>query len=152
MTRLFATIVLCAIALPCMAQDRITPSAEREVILDGHIRGAQLEGDSTTLTVIPARSAITAAYGFVEGDSAFSAYSLLEVWAFSASADYHLLTWTSEGATTDECMGCAIADLPWTAGSVAYSKDAMSIVLRHQVPGTPLCGSFRLVIRYITLY
>lgn len=133
--------------LPICLYGQLQPASMREHVYDGRIYARLTDADSLVLCSIPAKSAITRVYVMPE-DS---------LWMLSASViiatEYQeILTWTSEMAGIDDCLGCFASDWPVTYGDVLYNKNPRTLVAR--LPGWTgdARGTFRIVVTYIELF
>lgn len=148
MTRIILIIAaLACIASSAHAQEKLGVVPTRTFTLDGRIYARSTDADSVILASIPERSAITRVYVMPE-DSA---------WMLSASiiiaTEYgEILTWTSETAGLDDCLGCFASDWPQTYGDVLYSKNARTLVARLTGWTGDARGTMRIIVEYIELH
>ena len=125
----------------------LQPASPRHMVLDGRISARTTDADSVVLASIPVRSAITRVYVMPEDT----------LWMLSASVtiatEYgEILTWTSETAGLDECLGCFAADWPQTWGDVLYNKNARTLVARLGGVTGDARGTMRIIIEYTQLF
>lgn len=140
--------VLLFIILTVAASGQVLqPASPRHMMVDGRVYARTTDADSVVLASIPARAAITRVYLMPE-DSA---------WMLSASiviaTEYgEILTWTSETAGVDDCLGCFASDWPQTWGDVLYSKNARTLVARLTGWTGDTRGTMRIIVEYVELH
>ena len=146
MTRALLTIAFALVCMSASAQV-LQPAAPREHVIDGRIYARTTDADSVVLFDIPARSAITRVFVMPEDT----------LWMLSASVviatEYgEILTWTSETAGLDGCLGCFASDWPQTYGDVLYRAGTQRLVAR--LPGWTgdARGTMRIIVTYTELF
>lgn len=140
--------VLLLILLTAGASAQVLqPASPRHMTVDGRIYARTTDADSVILASIPARSAITRVYVMPEDT----------LWMLSASViiatEYgEILTWTSETAGVDDCLGCFASDWPQTWGDVLYNKNPRTLVARLTGWTGDARGTMRIIVEYVELH
>lgn len=140
-------VALVCMALPAHAQEKLGVVPTRTFTLDGRIYARTTDADSVVLASIPARAAITRVYVMPE-DSAW----MLSASVIIATEYGEILTWTSETAGVDDCLGCYASDWPQTWGDVLYNKNPRTLVARLTGWTGDARGTFRVIVEYIELH